>query len=81
MNEELAGLRSHSEDRLNKLTVAGIVFGVGDLAGQLLEFNTTEQHLALIFATCAAAAGVIVAVLSLRSEHHGKANQDVRFNI
>ena len=81
LQQEQARLHSRSDSRVKKLTIAGILLAAGGLVGELIEFNESRETLGSIIESAAAAASVVVGVLALREEDHGKTRQDVHFNM
>ena len=81
LNEEQARLQSRSDSRIKKLTIAGILIGVGALVGELIEFNESHERLGSIIETVAASAGITLAALALREEDHGRTKRDLQFNM
>jgi hypothetical protein len=81
LNQQQARLRSRSDSRIKKLTIAGILLAAGGLTGELIEFDASRETFGAIIESAAAAAGVVVGVLALRQEGHGRTRQDVHFNM
>ena len=81
LTEEQVRLQSHSDSKVKKLTIAGILFGVAALIGELIEFNEDQERLGSVIETAAASAGIALGVIVLREEDHGKTRRDLRFNM
>lgn len=81
LTEEQVRLQSRSDSRLKKLTIAAILFGVASLAGELIEFDESQEHLGSVIETVAASAGIALGVLAFREADHGKTKRDLRFNM
>jgi hypothetical protein len=81
LTEEQVRLQSHSDSKVKKLTIAGILFGVAALVGELIEFDADRERLGATIETVAAAAGIALGVRALREEDHGKTKRDLRFNM
>jgi hypothetical protein len=81
LNEEQARLRSRSDSRIKKLSLAAILGGVAALVGELIEFDEDRERLGSVIETVAASAGIALAVKALHDEGHGRTKRDLQFNM
>jgi hypothetical protein len=81
LTEERVRLQSRSDSKVKRLTIAGILFGVAALVGELIEFDADRERLGAVIETVGAAAGIALAVRELREADHGKTKRDLRFNM
>lgn len=81
LQQEQARVQSRSDARVKRLAIAGVIAAGGTLIGELIGLKESGETLGGIIQCVADGVALVVGALAVRDEDHGRAKQDVQYNM